>query len=128
VAVYHASLTFWAYGVLRLSNNSMGGASDGDKGTLVWLDGEEGDEVKKFIALGGGVPCFSASYDLNKLQAAKLCEPWNVMRDIVGVLRGSDRVTNPSGENCETPVSPLVENLSQLIEELGVAASAVLIS
>jgi hypothetical protein len=123
VAVYHASLTFWAYGVLGL--RGVGGSGDGgEDGGLVWLDGEEGEEAKRFVALGRGVLCFSAGN--GRGEVTKLSEPGRVMSAIVGVLRGKSG--NGIGGDDETQVAPLVENLSQLIRELGVAARAVMVA
>lgn len=130
VAVYHASLTFWAYGVLGLRGEKGGKVrSDGerDKGGLVWLDAEEGEEIKRFIALGKGVPCFSAGNTLVSERGeaiARLCEPGKVMNAIVGILRSANGI-GMIGDN-ESQVAPIIENLSQLIRELGAAAQSVL--
>lgn len=123
VAVYHASLTFWAYGVLRLGGERMNAMdhSSGDESTLVWLDGDEVEDVKRFVALGSGSPCFSAAG-----QVAKISEPGKVMNAIISVLKGVD--DNGSARDGQTVVPPLVENLSQLIRELGSAARAVMSS
>lgn len=125
VAVYHASLTFWAYGVLGLRGNTTGGERETDDRALIWVDGEEGQEGKSFIALGRGVPCFSVPNGLNHVKSAKLSEPWNVMSSIVSVLRGREKNGTQVNEKDEPPVPLLVETLSQLIDELGAAARAV---
>ncbi|KAH7395988.1 hypothetical protein BKA64DRAFT_74400 [Cadophora sp. MPI-SDFR-AT-0126] len=121
VAVYHASLTFWAYGVLRLGGERMNNVdhSSGDENLLVWLDGDEVEDVKRFVALGSGMPCFSAAG-----KVARLSEPEKVMNAIINVLKGVD--DNGSTKDEQTVIPPLVENLSQLITELGSAARAVM--
>ncbi|PVH75036.1 hypothetical protein DL98DRAFT_467018 [Cadophora sp. DSE1049] len=121
VAVYHASLTFWAYGVLRLGVDRMNSVdhSSGNENLLVWLDGDEVEDVKRFVALGSGMPCFSAAG-----KVARLSEPEKVMSAIINVLKGVD--DNGSARDEQTVVPPLVENLSQLITELGSAARAVM--
>ncbi|KAK0101287.1 hypothetical protein ONS95_006464 [Cadophora gregata] len=121
VAVYHASLTFWAYGVLRLGGERIHtvGHSSSDENLLVWLDGDEVEDVKRFVALGSGMPCFSAAG-----KVARLSEPEKVMSAIINVLKGID--DQESARNEQTAVPPLVENLSQLITELGSAARAVM--
>lgn len=124
VAVYHASLTFWAYGVLRLRGDTVC-SERAEDGALIWVDGEEGQEGKGFIALGRGIPCFSVPNGPNRVRSAKLSEPWNVMSNIVSVLRGRDKNVIQVSEKDEPPVPLLVETLSQLIGELGAAARAV---
>ena len=120
VAVYHASLTFWAYGVLRFGGERMNDVDhSGDENLLVWLDGDEVEDVKRFVALGSGMPCFSAAG-----KVARLSEPEKVMSAIINVLKGVD--DNGSARDEQTVMPPLVENLSQLITELGSAARAVM--
>ncbi|RDL31062.1 Uncharacterized protein BP5553_09851 [Venustampulla echinocandica] len=142
VAVYHASLTFWAVGVLGIrpghNHDSQqpelptaedrigveeGGGNNGEE--LVWLDVEESSATKSFIALGRGVPCFSTTGtpgadDSTPKEVAKLCEPGMVMSAMVKVLRGTS-----GDEDEDAPPPPLVENLSQLMRELGDAARGI---
>ena len=91
----------------------------GDENLLVWLDGDEVEDVKRFVALGSGMPCFSAAG-----KVARLSEPEKVMAAIINVLKGVD--DNGSARDEQTVMPPLVENLSQLITELGSAARAVM--
>ena len=127
VAVYHASLVFWAYGVLGLreyrSNleNRLSHNSAADQDVWVWLDGDKVENVQRFIALGRGSPCFSAGGEV-----ARLYEPEQVMSAIITVLEGI--TVNEAGSHGKEQkvVPPLVENLSQLIKELGNAARAVM--
>jgi hypothetical protein len=136
VAVYHAALAFWAFGILGLRpgyNHDIqqpsavdankadgGGGNHGEE--LIWLDVEESLVTKSFIALGHGIPCFSTaahvgSEHVAEKDTARLCEPQKVMIAIVKILRGTCREGDEG-----SPPPPLVENLSQLIKELGNAA------
>ncbi|KFY95369.1 hypothetical protein V500_02820 [Pseudogymnoascus sp. VKM F-4518 (FW-2643)] len=144
VAVYHSALTFWAFGVLSLrpnaqhdqyqselsvigSGNSVGEAGDNSGEDLVRLDVEESSFTKSFIALQRGIPCFSVTGlsgadECTTEEIAMLHEPGRVMDAIVKILRGV-----VDGNDEETPPPPLVENLSQLIRGLGVAARGVIV-
>lgn len=128
VAVYHASLVFWTYGVLGLRDTTSRSAQNQgmDGNGLVWLDGDRSDDMQRFIALGRGLPCFSAGGEVSRLE-----EPDKVMNAIIDILEGGNvHVTggNRLTEKDKTLVPPLVENLSQLIKELGSAAKAVMCS
>ncbi|KFZ19754.1 hypothetical protein V501_00524 [Pseudogymnoascus sp. VKM F-4519 (FW-2642)] len=141
VAVYHSALTFWAFGVLSLRPNAqhdqneselplVGGvnsvdeAGDNSGEELVRLDVEESSFTKSFIALQRGIPCFlvSEADECTSEEIAMLREPGSVMNAIVKILRGV-----VGGNDEEAPPPPLVENLSQLIRELGAAARGVIV-
>lgn len=144
VAVYHSALTFWAFGVLSLrpnaqhdkyqselpvigSGNRVGEAGDNSGEDLVRLDVEESSFTKSFIALQRGIPCFSVTGlsgadESTTEEIAMLHEPGRVMDAIVKILRGV-----VDGNDEETPPPPLVENLSQLIRGLGIAARGVIV-
>lgn len=127
IVLYHASLAFWAYAVVsrppksaRKQQSSAPGpqptASDTD---LVWLDGEDGPCVQRFIALGRGNPVIrdwtkSSSIEQKKKYAA-LSDVKAVMNIIIAFLR-------QNGMSDERMSSPLVNNLSQLMRDLGNAA------
>lgn len=125
VAVYHASLTFWAYGVIGLTEHSTGG-NNTDADGYVWVDEEECEAVKRFIALGRGVPCFSVSYGAGDTQKAMISEPWTVMEHIVGIFKPWRDAPEGFSAEQQSTAPLLVENLSQLIRELGTAARAVM--
>ncbi|KAE8453256.1 hypothetical protein EG329_011323 [Mollisiaceae sp. DMI_Dod_QoI] len=114
VAVYHASLTFWAYGVLGLRgemrnlDSGMGNNPTTDDSVLVYLDEEEVEDVKRFVALGTGSPCFSAGGEV-----ARLCEPEKAMSAIIHVLKSVSVDGSRVGGKEETVVPALVENLMQ---------------
>ncbi len=128
IAVYHASLAFWAYGVLSMPARHEARASNTNRegNELVWLDGDETPATKKFLALQRGVPCFSGGGSGRMgngrgEDASKLSDPSRVMRVISTILRGC----NGGVEDDAAVPPPLVENLSLLMRELGNAARAV---
>ena len=128
VALYHASLAFWAYAVVSRPSK------DGKEGSrshfspavhsdeLIWLDGEEGPDVGRFIALRRGIPVicdWTRSVGAGQRDGyAALSDPRAVMDTIIAVLRRGSKIED------QMP-SPLVENLSQLMRDLGNAAMAI---
>lgn len=140
VAVYHAALTFWTFGILNLkpgyngekqqttTSDQRDGVRDHNacsREELVWLDIEENAATKLFIALRRGTPCFSTVTstgveEIAMKDTAALRDPQRVMRATVQILRG----TCGNGID-DMPPPPLVDNLSQLIMELGDAAKSV---
>ncbi|PVH69493.1 hypothetical protein DL98DRAFT_624643, partial [Cadophora sp. DSE1049] len=125
VAVYHASLTMWAYAVLteslsRGQPSSARSSSSSSESTIVWLDGGENQEsLQRFIMLGKGRPCIRTYTDHNTTNsyATSLANPMEVMNSIVGLLMGKHR---------DTRSSPLfVTKLSKLMLSLGKAASSI---
>lgn len=124
VALYHASLAFWVYGMISLgssrlsktsfSSNSYETAADSE---LIWLDGEETAETRRFISLGRGIAI--VHYFPNEGQQgspfARLDNPKAVMDIMIKILSRTN-----SGDGLI--LSPLVENLVQLMKDLGSAA------
>ncbi len=129
VAVYHASLTFWAYSVLSKSLSSPDGhqqqlntrATPGTAGhhSLVRLDAEDTPELQRFLVLGKGVPSIRSWVEGDELNAkhdVPLSDPMSVMTAITSLLwkkNGDDEKSCP----------PLVVNLSKLMRSLGSAAA-----
>lgn len=178
IAVYHASLALWAYGVIkqatasalsvppvactcvsmpgRLSDEPVGssnfpangtGSSSGDPGLgTIWLEGPETPDVQQFITLGRGKPAISSSSSaggtgtvpLTSASASAqkpvpLSDPEAAMNVVVDSLRsnfgagtGPWEVAEQQQEEGATGLlPPLVENLVQLMRDLGKAAGAV---
>ncbi|KAL7271015.1 hypothetical protein RUND412_006252 [Rhizina undulata] len=115
VALYHASLVLWAYGLLGLGEKSKNPtparlSSTAQDADVVQVDCEE-DAVsgKNFVALGMGKPGILG--EGGKFIA--LDAPGEVMDSLAELL-------------CwEEEPSPLVESLAKLIKDLGGAASVV---
>lgn len=126
VAVYHASLIFWAYAVAskadaqNLATNVSADTADSQKPDYVRLDGVDGDEVRRFLVLGRGIPCIQGSMQAGSsvvFHEVPLSEPADVMKAITRILQ----------EQCsggDKSVHPLLENLSKLMQSLGRAYHA----
>lgn len=127
IAVYHASIAFWAFGVIsqaktnRLQNT--GSFTDVSEGVVqpIWLDGSETPDVQRFIALGRGNPgiCALPSPNRTNPTLVPLTDPEAVMDIMLDTLR-----KNCVGQAPDEALPPLVENLAQLMRDLGKAAEA----
>lgn len=170
VAVYHAGLTLWAYGVISQAkttptgpssqpawgeyplatqtrsarNQSISSTSTSYSASLpqtLCVDGAESQAVQRFITLGKGVPCIGqfrragtgeasawndslfsggASASASDSTLVPLSDPEAVM-DVVVELLEKNFATKESSD-MEESLSPLVENLVQLMKGLGRAA------
>ena len=142
IALYHASLAFWAYAVVSRPAKSSAArkqqaSSSAAKpqpyaplpaeGELVWLDGEDGPDVQRFIAVRRGTPVIrdwssrnagsgSVGGSHKDNRSAALSDVKAVMEIMIAVLR-------PNGKSDIDRMSPpLVKNLSQLMRDLASAA------
>lgn len=120
VAVYHASLTCWAYGLLsqkKLSRESESAATPTPP-RAVWLDGPDITDFGRFIAMGRGTPSIGPMPNAESSASGlvPLSDPVSVMGVVLGILRNN----TPSPKS-----TPLVENLVQLMLDLGEAGSSV---
>ncbi|KAM5345114.1 hypothetical protein ACJ41O_010976 [Fusarium nematophilum] len=103
ITLYHASLAFWAYGLL----------SDQPQGTptalnqCVYLDDAEGIALQRFRGFGQGQPCIRGAEDGPGI--IPLSQPDKVMEAIMAIVRA-----NFEG----IPVPHLTEKLVQLMAEL----------
>ncbi|KAF4625093.1 hypothetical protein G7Y89_g13079 [Cudoniella acicularis] len=124
IAVYHASLAFWVYGVLSINSGQKTPTKIGsDSGGVVWLDGLECPESTRFIELNKGRPCFSAPAadtgdNSQPTDFAELSNPEQVMVIIQKIFR-----ERTGREDQNSPLPALLDNLSQLVRELGSAAA-----
>jgi Fungal specific transcription factor domain len=111
LALYHASIAFWAYGLLIRDTTS---------GTIprpvVEIDASETLDVQRFIQLGHGSPAIRSLNNMGDLVSSQilLTEPYRIMEAMIEVL------THNSGT--ERPV--LVKNLIRLMKELQSAANS----
>lgn len=138
IALYHAGLTLWAYGLLtndvdpttsRQKRPHSGYApktGDSSSQGIVLLDGPESAEVQRFIALSRAAPAIrtysSSSARQNEQtpsEAISLDDPSAVMESVINVLRRNIGAPTRGG----TP--PLVENLTLLMLDLSRAAAKV---
>ncbi|KAI0412953.1 c6 zinc finger domain-containing protein [Xylaria grammica] len=125
IAVYQASLVLWAYSVISLAKERQKQTpvqSQAAALEAVCLDGPESPAVQRFIALGKGVPGLSSSRKEGGQIVAciPLSEQEQAMRAILETLDGNFPCRRDSDA-----APPLVENLAQLLHELGRAASSV---
>ena len=130
ITLYCSSLTFWAYGMIsrdtaRKKGRSLSVSAARPDNTqesreFALLDGDETPEIQRFIALGRTTPAIrrrtaNAGSGPN---VVPLSDPTAVMEVIIGILK-------PSDGSERQPAPPLVENLSQLMRDLGAAAGKV---
>ncbi|KAL4927331.1 putative C6 and C2H2 transcription factor RegA-like [Aspergillus undulatus] len=131
VGVYYASLAFWSYSVVSKSRDSKAATitdispdstaasaliSDSplrDRYPIVFLDGEDTAEVQKFISLGRGCPALQPQGFASGPGPAVVADP----RRVMDVARGILRAAAP-----HEALQPLVQGLSQLMNDLGNAA------
>lgn len=118
VAVYHASLTFWAYAVSsRRCDVSRAPSPHLDRTQrsldMVRLDIGETPEVKRYLVLGKGAPCIMDHTEAGHL--LELSRSSLVMNSIIALLRSKYQ----DGQGLH---SPLLENLCILMQSLGKAA------
>jgi hypothetical protein len=132
VAVYQASLAFWAYAVpykpvtadsvTRPDGPLQNGAPLRAPGLdSVRLDADDGPELQRFLILGKGRPCIHKWPEAEGSGAdveVSLSDPVAVMTAITELLR---KKNSPSESGCP----PLVLNLSKLMKSLGTVAAAV---
>lgn len=122
IAVYHAGLTCWAYGLISLKNESRGSDAQGthlnSPPTTMWLDGPDTSDVRRFIALGRGAPSlgYRQSGEVSSTGIASLSDPVALMGVVLGILQN-----NIEQHTGGASIPPLVENLIQLITDLGEA-------
>ncbi|KAF2812726.1 uncharacterized protein BDZ99DRAFT_384075 [Mytilinidion resinicola] len=118
IAVYHASLAFWAYAlasrIVGSEKASVAGQSTSSNPRaaemrMVWLDDAETVDTQKFVALKRGSP---ALRDVRPgTQAAPLEAPSAVIEVLIETMRQNHI-------ELDRPKPPLVENLIQLMEAL----------
>ncbi|GAB7355625.1 hypothetical protein MBLNU459_g6348t1 [Dothideomycetes sp. NU459] len=144
IALYHAGLTFWAYGILANDSKkpalrrSESFAGDGSRPRLssvsqeiVYLDDQETAESQRFIAFGRATPALrrrtgpthgmgqSIATFSDGDEAVLLNDPRSVMEVVTDVLQQKHSSTNMRA------VPPLVENLTHLLQDLSNAATKV---
>lgn len=125
IAVYQASLAIWAYSMISLANG-MREAGPAQVQTVaseaVCLDESDSPAVQRFITLGKGIPSWSQPPSESGRPAlpVPLSDQETIMNAILETLESNF----PCHLETEAP-PPLVENLTQLLRELGRAAAEV---
>ncbi|ORY67299.1 uncharacterized protein BCR38DRAFT_387781 [Pseudomassariella vexata] len=113
IAVYLASLTLWAYGILSCSHSTQ--AQDNHEisppSKYVQLDGDESRDVRAFLQLDKGVPIITRNGDVNA-STESLSNPGMVLDISRNLFRSNYPVINE-------PLPPLVESLRNLLMDLG---------
>lgn len=115
LAIYHASLVLWVYGVLMCGEKENKGAVFPANESMppIPLDGPEDQKVKAFVARGTGCP--GVTYHPRGSEAfCELQKPRLVMNVAKDIFEG----------NCPVPLRgeimpPMIQNLCSLIEDLG---------
>ena len=96
----------------RMRDHHIGGEIE----EPIWLDGEETADTRRFVALSRGFPMIRASSRLDaEGGGCRVDNPKAVMETIIHIM----------AKNCShgsSVLPPLVENLGQLMRDLGNAA------
>lgn len=130
VCVYHAGMTFWTYAVLLDSSSNQqrlhadiqqasGSNSASEDNEMVWLDGPDCPGVQRFIALNRGKPVIESFNQQNHREPGEAIPLTNAKAVMDVCIELLQRGTGFGGDGTSMP---LVENLSQLMRDLGKAA------
>ena len=150
VALYHASLAFWAYGLLaraftserpfdgpaerltRGNSFSRIGSSSATGGSaaieeIFYVDADprtvSAGEKHRFINLARGIPVLTG--EQGQSDEIVITDSKQVMDAIMTVMLNSCSFTNQNSTRRDVQRPAMVENLIQLMHDLGQAASAV---
>ncbi|KAK1600644.1 uncharacterized protein LY79DRAFT_585978 [Colletotrichum navitas] len=115
VAVHHAALACWTYGVVSKASGNRPAQYEQEK---VFLDGTESNLVHRFIGFNQGHPVILGPMTRAGTTEASLDDPKACMEVAQEILRANFRDSSDLHP-------PIVENLCLLIKQLGHAAWAV---
>jgi hypothetical protein len=121
IAVHHASLALWTYGVVTKAaqrNTAHEKPSIASRPEYVLLDGVDSLETQRFVAALKGIPAirgFSRSPGPEEFSAS-MEDPKACMEVTQGILRANFE---------DQSLPPIVENLCQMMKQLGHTAWAV---
>ncbi|EAA63359.1 hypothetical protein AN3391.2 [Aspergillus nidulans FGSC A4] len=112
IALYHASLTLWAYGIvyLRVICPDRQLAVAPALGINIWLDGLETEDVHRYIALQRGVPVLQSPGDAR--EAVRIEDPTAVLTMMIEIMQHNHY------HEVFTQTPPLVANLIHLLRRL----------
>lgn len=117
VAVHHAALTLWAYGVVTKANRRHTPLPSQYQSENVYLDGSETMSIQRFKGFGQGQPTIRGPMVRDTVSESELEDPRGSMGIVQQVLRSNFK------DGAES-LPPMVENLCTLINQLGDAAWA----
>lgn len=117
VAVHHAAITVWTYGVVTRANRQQL-ASLQAGAERIYLDSADSIAIQRFIGFGQGVPMMKGPVEGGSTPEASLNDPRACMDIAQNILR-------VNFTQIQEGLPPIVENLLQLIKQLGNAAWAV---
>lgn len=117
VAVHHAALALWAYGVITKANRRHPPLPSQYQSEHVYLDGSETTTIQRFIQFGQGRPAIRGPMVRDAVSESWLEDPRAYMGIAQEVLRSNFKDGVDS-------LPPMVENLCTLIKQLGDAAWA----
>ncbi|PHH83924.1 hypothetical protein CDD83_2789 [Cordyceps sp. RAO-2017] len=117
VAVHHAALALWTYGVVAKANRRHPQPPSAYGCEPIYLDGSDSIAIQRFIGFDQGRPLIKGPAARNVTAEASLLDP----RASMGIAEDILRSNFSRGQ--ELP--PIVENLCQIIRQLGNAAWAV---
>jgi hypothetical protein len=119
VALYYSALCFWVYGVYSIRSNEIQNLVSSQIKEPIWLNGEESADTRRFVFLGRGIPMIREPSRLDEDGGrCRVDDPEAVMETIIHIM----------SKNCSygsSFVPPLVENLRQLMRDLGNAAGTI---
>ncbi|KAK7755282.1 hypothetical protein SLS62_002787 [Diatrype stigma] len=121
IAVYQATLTIWSYSVVTRTTRNQPVMNTGSREEILYLDDIESAGVQQFISYGQGRPAIRGPLPKGNHQRyveASLDDPRSCMSISVDIIRANCS----SGKDI---LAPVVENLCQLINQLGNAAWAI---
>ncbi|KAF1816413.1 hypothetical protein P152DRAFT_389602 [Eremomyces bilateralis CBS 781.70] len=119
VALYHSTLAFWAYGVILQSRDRVEPLSTEPDSQpthsdpVVWLDGPENVDVKRFVSLNRGSPALQDPQAHGGV--ALISIPPAVMDIVIKTLQDNH---DHDGTSSNGSRPPLIENLVQLLRGL----------
>jgi hypothetical protein len=115
VAVHHAILTLWAYGVIYRANHRQPTLPAPFSQEQIYLDDSDTTSMQRFINFGQGKPVIRGS-------AMRDSGTESPVEDVRACMGTAQEVLRSNFRDGADALPPMVENLCQLITQLGEAA------
>lgn len=125
IATYHACLTMWAHSIISYSkatSNEVPLHASHLEPKPVCLDGPDSTEMQRYIALGRGIPSITSLHTTDVANPTPI--PLSDQENVIAVVRETLTTNSTSQLDGEGP-PPLIENLNQLLRDLGRAGASV---